>query len=117
MATRWIERAKRYYGLAVEMLERGLYPEACFFAQQAVEFFLKGIAVDRTGARPYTYSILALLRALGIDAGGEAFRCAKFLTEQYIASRYPDARMLEYDRDDGEECVKCMELLFRYVSV
>lgn len=46
---------------------------------------------------------------------GGTSSAAPNLTEQYIASRYPDARMLEYDRGDGEECIKCMEELFHAV--
>jgi IS605 OrfB family transposase len=35
--------------------------------------------------------------------------------EQYIGSRYPDVRMLDYDKDDAEDCLRCMEMVMNYV--
>lgn len=119
MASRWYSRSERMKALAREFLERGFYPESCFFAQQAVEFYLKGKLLELTGSRPYTHSILhlvqSLLRIRGGEAPGELIRCAKYLTEQYLGSRYPDARMLEHDREDAEECVRCMESILAHV--
>lgn len=87
-----------------------------FFAQQAIELYLKGKLVELTGSRPYTYSILQLLsllaQTLGVAVDVELARCAKYLTEQYIGARYPDARMLEHDRDDAEECIRCMTAIW-----
>ncbi|WP_252901122.1 HEPN domain-containing protein [Vulcanisaeta sp. JCM 14467] len=31
MASRWYARAERYRALSRDMLNRGFYPEACFF--------------------------------------------------------------------------------------
>ncbi|AAL64272.1 HEPN domain-containing protein [Pyrobaculum aerophilum] len=119
MAHRWYSRAGRFRALASEFLRRGFYPEACFFAQQSAEFYLKGKLIEVTGARLYTHSILQLLtvlyQTLGRELSEELVRCAKYLTEQYIGSRYPDARMLEYDKDDAEQCIKCMEMIFTNV--
>lgn len=119
MAQRWYLRAERYKALASEFFHRGFYPEACFFAQQSAEFYLKGKLIEATGARLYTHSILQLLTTLyqtiGKELSEELARCAKYLTEQYIGSRYPDARMLEYDKDDAEQCIKCMEIILARV--
>ena len=101
------------------MVNRGFYSEACFFAHQAVEFYIKGRLIELTGSRPYTHSIVALLEQLlsilQRRPSDEVVRCAKLLTEQYIGSRYPDARMLDYDRGDAEECLRCMELVLSNV--
>ena len=119
MASRWYARANRYRELSRDMLGRSYYPEACFFAQQAVEFYLKGRLIELTGSRLYTHSIVTLLRqvasVLNKPLSDDIIRCAKLLTEQYIGSRYPDARMLDYDRADAEDCVKCMEMVMNYV--
>ncbi|MGC8582986.1 MAG: HEPN domain-containing protein [Thermoproteus sp.] len=120
MADRWLSRAERYRALAVEFLQRGYYPEACLFAQQAAEFLLKGRLIEAIGSRPYTRSVYHLVKLLyeslgrGLDA--EVVRCAKYLTEQYVGSRYPDARMLEHDREDAEECIKCLEVVWNSVQ-
>lgn len=119
MYERWLARARRYAELAKEMASRGLYPEACLFAQQAAEFHLKGLLIKATGSRPYTNSILHLLRSylsiLGREVGEEAVRCAKLLTEHYLGARYPDARLLEYDEGDAEECLRCLDVVLHAV--
>jgi len=106
--------------LALELLQRGFYAETCFFAQQAAEFLLKARLIELTGSRPYTHSVLHLLellaRLLGREMGGDVVRCAKYLTEQYVASRYPDARLLDHDRADAEECIRCLELIHGVVQ-
>jgi len=110
---KWVERAMRYATLAREMAARGFYPEACLFAQQAAELYLKGLLIKATGARPYTHSILHLLKSYlalsGREPGEEETKCAKLLTEHHLGARYPDARMLEYDDKDAKECLRCMD--------
>lgn len=106
MASRWYAKAERYKSLAYEFLQRGMYAESCFFAQQAAEFYLKAKLLELTGSRPYSNSILHMLREVSAvrsaEMGEGLARCAKYLTEQYISARYPDARMLDYDREDAE---------------
>ncbi|MGC9179732.1 MAG: HEPN domain-containing protein [Vulcanisaeta sp.] len=62
----------------------GFYPETCFFAQQAVEFYLKGKLIELTGSRLYTYSIIALLNQvvsiLNKPLSNDIIKCAKLLT-------------------------------------
>lgn len=113
MGAKWIARAERYRQLSEEFFHRG--SRGVFFAQQAAEFYLKGRLVELAGIRPYTYSILHLLKLLaqagGLQLDDAMVKCAKYLTEQYIGSSYPDARMLEYDREDAEECLRCMSAI------
>ncbi|WP_243679055.1 HEPN domain-containing protein [Vulcanisaeta distributa] len=89
------------------------------FAQQAAEFYLKGKLIELTGSRLYTYSIVTLLNQvasiLSKPINNDLIRCAKLLTKQYIGSRYPDARMIDYDKDDAEDCLRCMEMVMNYV--
>jgi len=120
VAERWYRRGERYKALAHEFHQRGLHPEACFFAQQAAEFLLKGRLIETTGSRPYTHSVYHLVKmlseVLGTELEEDVARCAKYLTEQYIVSRYPDARMLDYDREDAEQCIKCLEKIWTSVE-
>jgi len=74
-------------------------------------FLLKGRLVEATGSRPYTlyyHLVKMLFETSGAELEEGVARCAKYLTYQYIGSRYPDARMLDYDRDDAELCIKCL---------
>ncbi|AAL63799.1 conserved hypothetical protein [Pyrobaculum aerophilum str. IM2] len=115
----WIKKALRYRDYAREDLINNRYDSAAFFAQQSVEFLLKGVLIKLTGSRPLTHSLselLALLaKVLGVSVPEEAMRCAEALESHYIQARYPDARLNEYRKWEGEEAVKCMEALWEYV--
>ncbi|MET1159802.1 MAG: HEPN domain-containing protein [Thermoprotei archaeon] len=117
MYVKWIERAKRYYELAHRMFDLEYYPETCFYAQQCIEFLLKGLMIKYVGARPYTHDLLLIFNGLKehlrINIGEEKLYCLKYLTEQYIGSRYPDARISDYGLDDARKCIECLEELWR----
>lgn len=116
MHAKWIERAKRYYELAHSMFSQNYYPEACFYAQQCIEFLLEGLAIKYVGARPYTHDLLVIYNGLrehlNVVLDEEKLHRLKYLTEHYIGSRYPDARISEYDLDDAKRCIKCLEELW-----
>ncbi|AEA13652.1 HEPN domain protein [Thermoproteus uzoniensis 768-20] len=57
---------------------------------------------------------LAQIRGIGLDEG--VAKCAKFLEQHYLQARYPDARIGEYERWEAEECIKCMESLWRWIG-
>ena len=73
-----------------------------------------------TGSRPLTHPLSELLkllaRAVGVDVPGDVARCAEELENHYVQARYPDARVGEYRRWEGERAVECMESLWRYVE-
>jgi len=116
----WIEKAERYRSYAKRSFEDGAYDLACFLAQQSAEFFLEGVLIKEVGARPLTHSLyemakrLAQLRA--VEFPEEAARCSKSLEEHYIQARYPDARLGPYERWEAEECLRCMEMLWKWIS-
>jgi len=97
------------------MFSNGYYMECCFYAQQSIEFLLKGLMIRYLGVRSYTHDLLMLYNSVK-DFIGEIDRdklsCLKFLSEQYIGSRYPDTRVGEYDRLDGEKCIDCLKVLW-----
>jgi HEPN domain-containing protein len=102
--------------VAHHMLDQGYYPEACFYAQQCIDFLLKGLMIKYIGARPYTHDLLVIYNSLKeylrVDLDEEKLYCLKYLTEQYIGSRYPDARISEYGLDDARKCIMCLEELW-----
>ena len=122
MYEKWLEKARRYMDLARKMYSEGYYSEACFFSQQAIEFLLKAYIIKYTGSRPYTHNIIMLLTMYIDLVGKESLltsnvkECAKYLAEQYAQSRYPDARLTEYDVDDAEKCIRCMEEVYMIVG-
>lgn len=91
----WYRRAERDLAKARDDLERGWYPEGCFYAQQACEKILK--AYPRTvGVVVRSHRIEALLLAKGqglqVDDLLENRGLLEELSEQYLAPRYPNFR-------------------------
>lgn len=108
----WFDKSESFRKNAENALNVGLYDVACFSAQQAVELYLKGKIVNKSGSKPYTHSLVELLRIvekLGYTVPETVGRCAKELGEHYTQARYPDARVTEYTREEAERAVKCME--------
>lgn len=108
----WFDKSESFRKNAENALNVELYDVACFSAQQAVELYLKGKIIDRSGSKPYTHSLVELLRIvekLGYEVPDTVRRCAKELGEHYTQARYPDARVTEYTREEAERAIKCME--------
>ncbi len=117
---RWVEKAERYRSYARRSFEADEYDLACFLAQQSAEFLLKALLIKEVGARPLTHSLYEMIKRLAQlrnqELPEEVARCAKSLEEHYIQARYPDARLGHYERWEAEECLRCMEALWRWTG-
>ena len=73
--------------------------------------------IKEVGARPMTHSLYEMAKRLSAlknaELGEEAAKCAKALEQHYVQSRYPDARIGEYERWEAETCLKCLEEIWR----
>ncbi|MEZ0319667.1 MAG: HEPN domain-containing protein [Pyrobaculum sp.] len=116
----WFLKASRFRKSAYRALDEGEYDLACFLAQQAAEFLLKGVLIKEAGARPVTHSLYEMAKRLaqlrGASLGEDVARCAKALEEHYIQARYPDARLGPYEKWEAEQCLECMEAIWRWVG-
>ena len=117
---RWLEKAGRYRRYAQRSLAAGEYDLACFLAQQAGEFLLKALLIREAGARPLTHSLYEMAKRLAqlksAHVPEDVARCAKSLEEHYIQARYPDARLGPYEEWEAEECLKCLDLLWKWTD-
>ncbi len=116
----WLEKLKSFEKNAENALKMELYDIACFSCQQAVELYLKGKIIDKSGSKPYTHSLVELLKiigTLGHEVPNDILKCAKELGEHYSQARYPDARITEYERDEAEKAMRCMEEILEYAKV
>jgi len=50
----WYKKSKNFEKNAKNALENDLYDIVCFSSHQAVELFLKGKIIDKSGSKPYT---------------------------------------------------------------
>ena len=101
-------------------MRRTLYDIACFSSQQAVELYLKGKIIAKSGSKPYTRSLVELVRIiekLGYEVPEDVMKCSKELGEHYTQARYPDARVTEYEKEEAGRAIKCMEEILNYAEV
>ncbi|MFP3199022.1 MAG: HEPN domain-containing protein [Thermoproteus sp.] len=116
----WMEKAERYRSYARRGFEDGAYDLACSLAQQSAEFLLKALLIREVGARPLTHSLHEMVKRfaqlLGEEPPEDVARCAKSLEGHYVQARYPDARVGPYERWEAEECLRCMEALWRWTG-
>ncbi len=115
---RWFAKATTFEDVARESVEKQRYDFACFTAQQAVEFCLKGILISKVGMKSYSHSLDELMKAVGsvgIQIPPTVLVCAKTLGEHYLQARYPDARMSDYTLAEAEDAIKCMEVALDFL--
>jgi HEPN domain-containing protein len=90
---RWLDWAGEDIELAGYALSRGLWRQACFHSQQAVEKALKGLLDARRGEHPRVHSLEALLLhdpTIQEELAGWRDAC-RFLDLFYTLARYLDA--------------------------
>ena len=87
----WLLLADEDLAVARLALDRGIYRQTCFHAQQAAEKALKALLLARTGEYPRTHSLEDLLAS---DTSGELSEweepCQR-LSQFYLTTRYVDA--------------------------
>ena len=90
---RWFEFAREDLVLAEAALEKRIYNQVCFHAQQGVEKALKGFLRAHQRSVPKTHALselLAICRRLDGSFQELEASCTK-LDQYYIPTRYPDA--------------------------
>ncbi|BCS93800.1 hypothetical protein L3N51_00598 [Metallosphaera sp. J1] len=116
---KWFEKSEQEKQVAILLMEKGYYPEACFHSHMAVELRFKGYILQRTGSILYTHSLKRLLQEIsklhGVAMYDELLDCANYLSMLYTGSRYPEESFIDLERQEGEKCVKCMEKLLNSI--
>ncbi len=116
----WKVKAERFRRAAESELREGRYDVASFSAHQAVELYLKGFIIERTGSKPYTHLLTELLsiilELMGEEASEEVMKCAASLEVHYLQARYPDSRLKDYTEKEAEEAVRCMEVILNFIQ-
>lgn len=90
---RWLAQAQHTLASAEKDLQEGDFDWACFKAQQAGEYALKGL-LRGLGKPAYGHStkrLLESLEAAGVTVSQELLEAAQELDIHYVPARYPDA--------------------------
>jgi len=118
---RWVRSAESTLRSARGDWERGDYNWACFKAQQAAEFAVKGL-LHGLGLPAYGHSVSKLLERLPESLGANCLIGeAKVLDRCYVPTRYPNAWAEGtpadyYMREDAENAIKYAERIIRWVD-
>ncbi|MBD3408217.1 MAG: HEPN domain-containing protein [Candidatus Lokiarchaeota archaeon] len=115
---RWFDKAEMFEVIASESIDKGRFDFASFTAQQAVEFYLKGILILKVGAKAYSHSLVELMESLsstGVEVPRDIMNCIRDLGEHYLQARYPDARVAEYTEQEAREAIECMEVCLDFL--
>lgn len=115
----WIEIAKKDLKGAKILYEYdGDYGLVLFHMQQAVEKYLKGYLIYKTGLLQDGHSLIKLCKkASNYNAGFRKFikDCA-FLNGYYIETRYPAEDPLIADEEDVKEGIKFTEEIIQFIE-
>ncbi len=90
---KWLEFAREDFVLAEVALEKKIYNQVCFHAQQGVEKALKGFLRTQSRSVPKVHvlnELVALCREIDSSFSKLEQTCLK-LDRFYILTRYPDA--------------------------
>jgi len=118
--SRWMAQAEHTLASARRDMETGDYAWACFKAQQAAEYAVKGLLWG-FGLPAFGHSILRLLEQAeeqGLPLPEEAQGWARVLDRHYIPPRYPNAYPSGapfefYDRSTSEEALHCSQAMVK----
>ncbi len=112
----WIKFADEDLTVAKAALEKEVYNQACFHAQQGVEKALKGFLRSRQRSVPKSHTLQELLAICQrLDESFERLRVTCIQLDRfYIPTRYPDALpgMLPEGlpaRRDAEEAIELLQ--------
>lgn len=111
----WLAEADEDLETARALIDRRIYKQACFHAQQAVEKALKAVLLRRLGTVPRIHDLPGLLARLrnadpSVPDHGPA---TQRLDPYYMLARYPDVRppgAATPDRTEAEEAVRVADV-------
>jgi len=120
---RWMAQAEHTLKSAIGDVDDGDYGWACFKAQQAAEYAVKGLLYG-LGVAAIGHSILRLLgivESKGVKVSDELKRKARLLDRHYIPTRYVNAHVEGspfeyYDRETAEESIRCSREILEFVK-
>lgn len=112
---RWLEFADEDLAMAELALERGIYRQACFHAQQAAEKALKAFLEARSGTHPKSHSLEQLLLFDTTNELQQWQEQCRTLDQFYLPTRYADAlpegAATEPASEDGRAALEAARVL------
>lgn len=115
----WLDKARRDLRSA-EILSQheGDNDTICYFCQQAVEKYLKGLLLKHTAINQEGHNLLKLCKKATLyDRNLEVFikDCA-FLNIYYVETRYPQEDPLEVTNKDVQECIRIANTIIGHID-
>lgn len=115
----WFEMAKKDLNSAKILFEHDAdYGIVCFHCQQAVEKYLKGYLIYKSGLLEQGHNLIKLCRkATSYEASfNDYIKDCAFMTTFYIETRYPAEDPLNVRQEDTEECLATAEKIMSKIN-
>ena len=120
-ASDWLKQARSSLNLARYSMKGEYYWAACFFAQQAAEYAVKGLlaSLGKEARGHSIYELLVEARGFNVSVSNELLSKARSLDRHYLHARYPNlyyvgAPMDYYTREDSEKALGEAEEIVRF---
>jgi len=112
-AIEWFRLARRHLRISKGNLEIGYADAAAFYAQQAVEFALKALQIQRTGRFTKTHDLSQLAKS--VSAPPRVVKLAALVAPVYVGARYPDVGGPRINRSRAEVTLDAARRIVRWV--
>lgn len=120
MVNEWLNMAKKDIKGAKILYEHDAdYEIVCFHCQQAIEKYLKGFLISKTGELQEGHSLIKLCKKamLHENSFDEFLKDMAFVNTFYIETRYPALDPLNISHEDTKECLMIVERIVKKVNV
>lgn len=115
----WLQMGKNDIIGAQILFEHGAdYGLVCFHCQQAIEKYLKGYLIAKTGVLQEGHSLIKLCKkAIEFDKGFKDFikDCA-FVNAYYIETRYPSEDPFNVTGEEVQICFSIVDNIVRFID-
>ncbi|HLJ69556.1 MAG TPA: HEPN domain-containing protein [Chloroflexota bacterium] len=105
----WLDSARRSLAAAEALFDAGLWPNACFEAQQCVELILKAAIIHSGSLPPRVHGLVELAGHLAPELREhvqDVLPAFHDLNTYYSSTRYPDAMVGELpEREEAQVAV------------
>lgn len=90
----------------------------CFLCQQAIEKYLKGYLINKTGLLQEGHSLIKLCKKAMVhnDIFGKFIKDVAFVNTYYIETRYPAVDPLIISDEDVLECLTIVNAIVREID-
>ncbi len=110
----WLKKAQEDFDTAFFNEEHKKFSYAAFLYQQSIEKALKALSIKRNKGLPKIHDCFSLAKNIG--APQSVLQQADVVTPYYFRTRYPDALLVEINKEDIELIRKAAKEVLTWIK-